>query len=339
MDAFFAVGRGARRPLARRQARDRGRDRSAGRRRLVHLRGPGLRRALGHAVGPGPSALPRGRLPRRAPQPLRGGERAAARDPARRDPGGRAASGSTRPSWTSSGACASSGCPTRIAHGLRGAGARRAVGLGCSVGIGRSKMVAKLASRAAKPTGQPQRPRAGARRVRRRAAERAGLSARPRRRGAVGGGARHGAAAPRSRRPHRRATWPHSRSTRWCAASGKASGAHLAALSRGEDPGPGRTRTGRAKSIGHEETFSEDLVDRHELERHVLRMAESVATMLRGAPPRPAPSRSRSSSRTSPCRPARTPSGVPSPRAAPSGRWPPRCWRASTPARASACSG
>ena len=62
---------------------------------------------------------------------------------------------------------------------------------------------------------------------------------------------------------------------------GKASGAHLAALARGEDPDPVDPNR-PAKSIGHEETFSQDLVDPAELERHVLRMAESVATMLRG---------------------------------------------------------
>ena len=63
---------------------------------------------------------------------------------------------------------------------------------------------------------------------------------------------------------------------------GKASGAHLAALARGEDPDPVNPNRPN-KSIGHEETFSQDLVDPLELERHVLRMAESVATLLRGA--------------------------------------------------------
>src|SRR5215472_15205878 len=42
------------------------------------------------------------------------------------------------------------GPPDRIAHGLRDR-VREELRLGCSVGIGRSKMIAKLASRAAKP--------------------------------------------------------------------------------------------------------------------------------------------------------------------------------------------
>src|SRR5271169_6847966 len=42
------------------------------------------------------------------------------------------------------------GQPEQIAHDLRGR-VRNELGLGCAVGIGRSKMIAKLASRAAKP--------------------------------------------------------------------------------------------------------------------------------------------------------------------------------------------
>jgi DNA polymerase-4 len=63
---------------------------------------------------------------------------------------------------------------------------------------------------------------------------------------------------------------------------GKAHGAHLAALARGHDPDPvvpGRS----AKSLGHEETFGDDVTDAAELDRHALRMAESVALHLREA--------------------------------------------------------
>ena len=63
---------------------------------------------------------------------------------------------------------------------------------------------------------------------------------------------------------------------------GKASGVHLAALARGEDPDP-VTPNRPSKSIGHEETFSHDVFEQAALEHHVLRMAESVATMLRSA--------------------------------------------------------
>jgi DNA polymerase-4 len=153
--------------------------------------------------------------------------------------------------------------------------------LKCAVGVGRSKMLAKLASRAAKPR-----------------ASRAGLE--------PGSGvyvvepdreldflhahdveALWGVGPATAKRLHDLgvrtvgdlAALPEDALVRRL---GKASGAHLAALARGDDPDP--VNPNRAnKSLGHEETFSEDLVDALELERHVLRMADSVATMLRGA--------------------------------------------------------
>jgi DNA polymerase-4 len=172
------------------------------------------------------------------------------------------------------------GQPVDIARGLRGR-VRHELHLECAVGIGRSKMIAKLASRAAKPR-----------------ASRSGL--------APGTGvylvepadelvflhghdveALWGVGPATAKQLHELgvrtvgdlAVLPLDTVVRRL---GKANGAHLAALSRGEDPDPVNPNRPN-KSIGHEETFSQDLVDAHELERHVLRMAESVATMLRGA--------------------------------------------------------
>ena len=171
------------------------------------------------------------------------------------------------------------GPPEVIARGVRGR-VRDELQLDCAVGIGRSKMIAKLASRAAKPR-----------------ATRAGLEPGP---GVLLVAPEeelaflHGhdvealwgvgpATAKRLRDLGVQsvgdlAALPLDTVTRRL---GKASGAHLAALARGEDPDPVRPDR-PTKSIGHEETFSQDLVDPHELERHVLRMSESVATMLRG---------------------------------------------------------
>ena len=172
------------------------------------------------------------------------------------------------------------GAPPYIAAGLRRR-VRADLGLDCAVGIGRSKMIAKLASRAAKPR-----------------ASRTGLE--------PGVGvfvvepdeeldflhghaveALWGVGPATASRLHdlgvrtvgELAALPLETVVRRL---GRASGTHLAALARGEDPDPVNPNRPN-KSIGHEETFSEDLVDPHELERHVLRMAESVATMLRGA--------------------------------------------------------
>jgi DNA polymerase-4 len=153
--------------------------------------------------------------------------------------------------------------------------------LDCAVGIGRSKMIAKLASRAAKPR-----------------ASRAGLEPGP---GVVMVSpdtelaflhehdveALWGVGPATAKRLHELgvrtvgdlAALPVDTVVRRV---GKASGLHLAALARGEDPDPVNPNR-PTKSIGHEETFSQDLVDPAELERHVLRMSESVATMLRGS--------------------------------------------------------
>jgi DNA polymerase-4 len=172
------------------------------------------------------------------------------------------------------------GPPAQIAHGLRRR-VRDQLHLDCAVGIGRSKMIAKLASRAAKPR-----------------ASRAGLEPGP---GVflvepadelefVHGHvveALWGVGPATAQRLHDLgvrtvgdlAALPVDTVVRRL---GKASGSHLAALARGEDPDPVNPNRPN-KSIGHEETFSQDLVDPHELERHVLRMADSVATMLRGA--------------------------------------------------------
>lgn len=59
-------------------------------------------------------------------------------------------------------------------------------------------------------------------------------------------------------------------------------GAHLAALARGEDPRPVEP-VQEAKSIGHEETFARDLWDPNALHDHLLRMVEASSTALRAA--------------------------------------------------------
>jgi len=64
-----------------------------------------------------------------------------------------------------------------------------------------------------------------------------------------------------------------------CRLLGTANGTHLAALARGDDD---RTvHSGReAKSISHEETFAKDVTAKPELHRHVLRMADAVGARL-----------------------------------------------------------
>jgi len=172
------------------------------------------------------------------------------------------------------------GHPLDIARGLRQR-VRDELRLGCAVGIGRSKMIAKLASRAAKPRASREglQPGTGVVLVEP-VDELAFLHAHDVQ-------ALWGVGPATTKRLHDLGVRTVGDLAALPAATlarrlGKASGAHLAALARGEDTDPVQPNRA-AKSIGHEETFSRDLTDPAELERNVLRMGESVATMLRGA--------------------------------------------------------
>lgn len=153
--------------------------------------------------------------------------------------------------------------------------------LDCSVGGGRSKLVAKLASRVAKPT-----------------ASRSGKV--PGRGVVVVDPADElaflhpmaverlwGVGPATTRRLHglgvktvgELAALPEQVLVR---AVGRAHGTHLSALARGEDRDP-VVPDRPAKSVGHEETFRTDVVDRAVLGAHLQRMAESVATHLRSS--------------------------------------------------------
>jgi DNA polymerase-4 len=172
------------------------------------------------------------------------------------------------------------GPPVIIAAGLRER-VRADLSLECAVGIGRSKMIAKLASRAAKPkaTRTELVPGPGVVMIEAES-ELAFLHGHDVE-------ALWGVGPATAKRLHDLgvrtvgdlAALPIDTVARKL---GKGSGLHLAALARGEDPSP-VTPDRPTKSIGHEETFSQDLTDRGVLNRHVLRMAESVATMLRGS--------------------------------------------------------
>jgi DNA polymerase-4 len=154
-----------------------------------------------------------------------------------------------------------------------------ALRLTCSVGVGRTKLMAKLASKAAKPVATrsgvvagpgvvvvppvgeldflhplPVRALWGVGPVTERKLESLGIA----RIGDIAG-------------------LPPAALER---ALGPAAGAHLSALARGRDPRP-VIADQAAKSIGHEETFPSDLWDLAELHGHLARMVDASATALR----------------------------------------------------------
>jgi DNA polymerase-4 len=169
------------------------------------------------------------------------------------------------------------GSPVAIAHGLRNRIADE-LSLRCSVGIGRSKLIAKLASRAAKPK-----------------VSRAGVE--------VGTGvllvgpdeelgflhplpiqALWGVGPATAKRLHALGITTVGEIAAVDEAVlvrqlGRAQGEHLAALASGRDPSP--VVAGRAaKSIGHEQTFPTDITDPSVLRAKVVAMSDSVAEAL-----------------------------------------------------------
>jgi DNA polymerase-4 len=153
------------------------------------------------------------------------------------------------------------------------------LGLGCSVGVGTSKLVAKLASKAAKPRATLRGLEPGA-----------GVVVVP-----------PDAELPFLHRLPVSALWGVGPATRerlgrlgvasvgdlaalplatleGCV--GRAAGRHLHDLAWGRDPRPVEPARG-VKSVGHEETYATDLVDGAQLRREAVRMADAVAARLR----------------------------------------------------------
>lgn len=177
-----------------------------------------------------------------------------------------------------SGALRTHGSAVVIADDIRARVAAE-VGITCSVGVAANKFVAKIASKAAKPR--------------------------------VTGGSIHPGEGVVVVEPGReveflhplpvRALWgvgpaTHARLDRigvktvgdlatigfehLVAALGDATGRHLFELSWGRDERPVESER-EAKSIGHEETFMDDIADVEDLRRHLVRLCEAVATRVR----------------------------------------------------------
>ena len=145
------------------------------------------------------------------------------------------------------------------------------VGLTASVGVGSTKLVAKIASELRKPDGLVVVPPGG----------RGGVPGAAADLEAVGRGRQDGRSAARLRGRHdrrpRRAADPDVLVRRF----GKHGGA-LVDRAVGRDPDPVATGD-PAKSIGHEHTFDVDTASRDKIERTLLGMADGVAWRLRSA--------------------------------------------------------
>ncbi len=152
------------------------------------------------------------------------------------------------------------------------------LGLPCAVGVARTKLLAKLASRAAKPTPRPDGVRSGTGVfVVDPDAEDAFLLPLPVR--AIWGigpatAARLAQIGVRTVADLRAIPLPSL-----VRLVGPANGAQLSALAHGEDDRPVEADRA-AKSIGHEETFAADLHSHRDLHPHLVRMADAVGARL-----------------------------------------------------------
>jgi len=170
------------------------------------------------------------------------------------------------------------GSPERIGHQIR-TRVREELSLACSVGVGRTKMMAKLASRAAKPRAGRRGPRPGPGVfVVLPDEELAFIHPMPvRALWGVGPATSDRLLALGIRTVGDLAAVEEGTIIRHL---GRVHGTHLAALAHGLDPGP-VVADRPAKSIGHEETFATDLTEMAPLQRELVKMAESVGASLR----------------------------------------------------------
>ena len=167
-----------------------------------------------------------------------------------------------------------------IARDVR-AQVQRELGLACSVGVARSKLIAKLASKQAKPRADRSgvRPGPGVVVVAP-SEEEAFLGPLPLRSlWGIGPVTARKLESVGVRTVGDLSALPEDTTVRLL---GRANGSHLSALARGHDERP-VVPDREAKSIGHEETFPVDLWDVDELRRHLARMVDATTTHLRKA--------------------------------------------------------
>ena len=153
------------------------------------------------------------------------------------------------------------------------------LGIGCSVGAGPNKLVAKLASKAAKPHPSMQGPRPGQGTMVVTDEEVTGFI------WPMPVEALWGVGPASAAKLHnlgvatvgQLAALPYEAVV---SAFGKVSGQLLHSLAWGQDPRPVVAERA-VKSISHEETYPEDVLDREELERRLVAMADSVAARTR----------------------------------------------------------